>query len=101
MKKNTGILSASIIISLAIVASVFIYNSFETKRQAKQTEAGHTLKQLSVNEKILKATPSVVEIDGATLLLIPDISFKNDHLNVTYNFYTYTNGVLVKAPLQN
>lgn len=101
MKKNTGILSASIIISLAIVASVLLFNLLENKRHAKQIEAEHTLKQLSINEKILETTPSVVEIDGSSLLLIPDISFKNDHLNITYNFYTYTNGVLVKAPLQN
>lgn len=99
MIKNSTILIAAALIMGGIIANGIISNIFERANLQEQHLADQEIKRLEINEKLLETKPNVLQIADTDLLLIPEVNFRNNDINIDYTFYRYENQTLVKIQL--
>jgi len=99
MIKNSTILIAACLIMAGIIANGIISNIFERANLQEQHLAEQEIKRLEINEKLLETEPKVLQMDDTDLLLIPEVNFRNNNINIDYTFYRHENQNLVKIQL--
>ncbi|MGY5355589.1 hypothetical protein [Wenyingzhuangia sp. IMCC45467] len=91
IKNSTVVLSASIIM-MGIIVNGIINNIYERKNVIDD-------KRYEVHQQILKVKPQLMKTEDLDVFYIPQVNFKNDVVNVRYQFYKLENNVLQKIPI--
>jgi len=101
MIKNSTIIITAILVFLGIIINGVIDNIFERKNLKDINTAKNEIKKLEINEKLLNFKPISFQVEGAELIYLPKISFKNGHMDIDYSFYKYEEQSLIKIPIND
>ena len=85
-----------IVIAIAILTGIIIYSALDYKKECKKLEFEKELKNIEIKGRLMDANPSVLEIGEDRIVFIKEFNYINDEYNVTYSFFKYKDGKLVR-----